>query len=269
MENRFSNYLFRCSELGNIISKSGKLTDGIKTYIQECFIGEIYNVRKEAYGKALEKGVLCEEDGITMLQNIYPGQLLVKNRDEKRNRFIKGSCDVFKNQIVHDIKNAYTLFTFGKAEQSWLYQWQVKGYAVLWGVTKGRLFYCLNNMPEQMILEEERLLFYKNKWAFTTTEDENYIKACEELRRAHNYDHMPISERFKMWDIELTKEDTDIIEASVIAARKHMGELWEDHRSMIEKNKLLLNPSAILATYQENDKVTLVQDINSIPLIKL
>jgi hypothetical protein len=240
MENKFSNYMFRCSALGNIISKSGKLTDGVKTYLQECFIGEIYKVRKEAYGKALEKGVLCEEDGISMLQNIYPGQLLLKNKEEKRNGLIKGSCDVFKNSIVHDIKNAYTLFTFGKAEKSWIYEWQVKGYAMLWNTKKGRLFYCLNNMPEQMLLEEERLLFYKNKWAFVSMEDENYLKACEELRAAHKYDHMPIYERFKVWDIDYTDNDTEIITASVEAGRKYLGELWEEHCEMVLKNMSLI-----------------------------
>lgn len=266
MENKFSNYKFRCSALGNIISKSGKLTDGVKTYVQECFIGEIYGVRKEAYGKALEKGVLCEEDGISMLQNIYPGQLLIKNKEEKSNEFIKGSCDVFKNSIVHDIKNAYTLFTFGKADLSWLYEWQVKGYAMLWKVKAGRLFYCLNNMPEQMLLEEERLLFYKNKWAFVSTEDENYLKACEELRAAHTYEFMPVYERFKVWDIDFTDKDADIIKSSVEMARLYMSELWESHREMIGKNKLLL--ADMIAEYDVETNATIIKEIN-IPLLKI
>ena len=77
----FSNYKFRCSALGNIVSKSGKFTDGNKTYIEEVFIGELYGVRKESYGKAIEKGKYCEEDGITMLNKaIYPGSIVIKNR---------------------------------------------------------------------------------------------------------------------------------------------------------------------------------------------
>lgn len=259
MQNKFSNYLFRCSALGNIISKSGKLTDGVKTYLQECFIGEIYNVRKEAYGKALEKGVLCEEDGISMLQNIYPGQLLLKNKEEKKNDYIKGSCDVFKNGIVHDIKNAYTLFTFGKAELSWLYEWQVKGYAMLWNTKKGMLFYCLNDMPEQMLIEEERLLFYKNKWAFTTMEDENYLKACEELRNAHKYGSMNLWERFKTWEVTLSDEDIEVIKNAVVVARKYLNELWEEHQAMIAKNKSLLSVSTIIAEHDKEVNATIVR----------
>ena len=259
MGNRFSNYLFRCSALGNIISKSGKLTDGVKTYLQECFIGEIYGVRKEAYGKALEKGILCEEDGISMLQNIYPGQLLMKNKEEKRNDYIKGSCDVFKNGIVHDIKNAYTLFTFGKAELSWLYEWQVKGYAMLWNTNRGLLFYCLNDMPEQMLLEEERLLFYKNKWAFVSMEDENYVKACDELRKAHQYGWMNLWERFKAWDITITEADIETIKSSVITARNYLNELYEEHLAMIEKNKSLLSGSVILAELDSETNAIIVE----------
>ena len=73
---RFDNYKFRASALGKIVSKSGNFTEGNKTYIEEVFIGEMYGVKKEAYGRALDKGVLCEEDGITMLNNtIYKGQV--------------------------------------------------------------------------------------------------------------------------------------------------------------------------------------------------
>lgn len=266
MANYFDNYLFRCSALGNIISKSGKLTDGIKTYLQECFIGEIYGVRKEAYGKALEKGVLCEEDGISMLQNIYPGQLLLKNKEEKKNEFIKGSCDVIKNNIVHDIKNAYTLFTFGKAELSWIYEWQVKGYAMLWNVNNGMLFYCLNDMPEQMLIEEERLLFYKNKWAYVSMEDENYLKACEELRNAHKYGRMNLWERFKTWEVNTTSHDIDTIKTSVLLARSYLNDLYEEHISMMEKNKSLLSGLVIMA---ERDKEVNATIIENIPLIKI
>ncbi len=258
MANYFDNYLFRCSSLGNIISKSGKLTDGVKTYLQECFIGEIYGVRKEAYGKALEKGILCEEDGISMLQNIYPGQLLLKNKEEKKNDFIKGSCDVFKNKIVHDVKNAYTLFTFGKAELSWIYEWQVKGYGMLWQTDRGLLFYCLNDMPEQMLIEEERLLFYKNKWAFATMEDENYLKACEELRKAHQYGWMNLWERFKTWDVTISAADIETIKTSVIAARKYLNELYDEHQTMIEKNKALLSGSILIAEHDKEVNATIV-----------
>lgn len=236
----FDNFLFRCSALGNIVSKSGKLTDHNKTYLQECFIGEVEGVRKEAYGKALDKGTLCEEDGITMLQHIYPNQLLVKNKVRKENGYIKGEADVYKNKIIHDIKNAYDRFTFGKASLTWEYQWQVKGYCWLWGTDKGMLFYCLNNLPEGMLIAEERSLFYKNSGKYLTMESPEYIEDVKKLRAAHNYDNMPIWERFKTWDIKFTSEDEETMKAAVEAGRNHMNLLWQERQEQITKNKKLM-----------------------------
>lgn len=254
---KFDNYKFRCSALGKIVSKSGSFTEGNKTYIEEVFIGEIYNRKKEAYGRALDKGVLCEEDGITMLNNtIYKGQLLIKNKERKSNDFIHGEADVFKNGIVHDVKNAFDLFTFGKANLSHDYYWQLVGYAWLWETDKAMLYYCLNNMPEQMLLEEERMLFYKNKWQFVSMEDENYLKACDELRAAHTYDNMPIYERFKSWEFIVLPEQIEQLKKAVTRARAYMNELYANHEKMIKNNMKL--SGVMIAEYDKELQTTII-----------
>jgi len=258
---KFDNYEFRCSALGKIISKSGKMTDGIKTYLQDLFIGEIYSVRKEAFGKALDKGIFCEEDGITMLGNtLLKGQLVIKNKERRRNGFIHGECDVDKNRVVFDIKNALTLFTFGKAELSWDYEWQLVGYAWLWNSIKAILFYCLNNMPTAMLEEEKMSLFYKNRWKFSTFESEDYISACQELEAAHNYDHMPIHEKFKFWEVDVSPERFKVIEKAVIEARKYLNQLWNEHQAFIERNLAAMNePHIITASYDQDLKATIIE----------
>lgn len=259
---QFDKFLFRCSSLGKIVTKSGKLTDGAKTYLKEVFIGEVYKTRKEAYGKALEKGVFCEEDGITLLQEtLLKGNLVFKNKQEKSNGFIKGSCDVDKNGTIYDIKNAYTIFSFGKAELTHDYEWQLIGYCWLWNRNKAVLYYCLNNLPDHMLEDEKRKLFYTNKWLYLTEESPNYIEACEELEKAHNYDYMLLEERFKFWDIEANEELFKRIEISVIAARKYLNELWEEHNALIQKNREAMGlPSVIIA---EHDKELNTIIINS------
>src|SRR5690606_25247155 len=219
MENRFENYTFRCSSLGKIISKSGKFTDGIKTYLEELFVEEIYGVKKEAFGKSIDKGVFCEEDGITMLgETLLKGQLVLKNKERRMNDFINGECDVFKNGVIYDIKNALDLFTFAKSSLTWDYEWQLKGYSWLWNSNKAVLYYCLNNMPEAMLEEQKMQMFYRNRWRYSTMESEDYIRDCEKLEEIHNYDRMEIFERFKFWELNVNDNDIERIKSSVLEA---------------------------------------------------
>lgn len=265
MQNRFSDYKFRCSGLGGIVSKSGNFTDGNKTYIEEVFIGEIEGVRKEAYGKALEKGKWCEQDGVKMLQDtIYKGSLVVKNKVRRHNDFIRGECDVFKNGIVYDIKNAYDRFSFGKAELSHNYYWQLVGYMWLWEAEQSRLFYCLNNMPDHLLVAEEYSLFYKNKGKYLTMESEDYLKDCEELRKAHNYDNKPVYEKFKVWDVPRLESDIENLKSAIGKARGYMNDLYDEHLAMIENNQRLmgLEPSVILAHHDPEVNATIVEKAN-------
>lgn len=247
---RYDNYEFRCSAIGKIINKSertktgkrkpAKLTQSNKTYLLDTFTGDIHNVKKEITSIYFEKGVYCEEDGITLLNDtLYRGKLLVKNKERKRNGYIHGEADcVAPDDIVYDIKNAFHVFTFGKAELTWDYEWQLKAYCWLWGKTKARLFYCLNNMPEHLIVDEERKLFYRGH--YLTYENEEYQRLCEDLRKFHNYDHMPLWERFKVWEVGFTSEDEERIIEAVIKARNYMNELYEAHMDGIAINKQLM-----------------------------
>lgn len=237
---KFDNWLCRCSAVGNIVTKSGKLTQGAMTYLDEVFIEAVDGVRKEAYGKALDKGIACEEDGFKVLNDVfYRGRFVAKVKEPKENEYVKGTPDTIMDGCVTDIKNALDLFTFGKAELSHIYEWQVKAYMFLYDLQRGRLFYCLNNMPEYMVLEEQRKMFYtQKKWA--TFEAPEYLDACDELAQAHNYDHKPIYERFKFWELERSTEDDNAIITAVTSARTYLNDKYEQHLEMIEKNKKLL-----------------------------
>lgn len=243
----FDNYKFRCSALGNIVTKSGKLTDGAITYLTEVFIGEIYGVRKEAYGKALDKGVACEQDGFKLLTStLYPEKFIKKIVGHSENEYIRGTADCIPDEIIYDIKNAYDRFTFGKADLTHLYEWQLRGYMFLYDKPIGRLFYCLNNMPDYMISEEEKSMFYKQrKWI--SFDDPDYIKACDELRLAHNYDNMPIEARFKIWQVERSKEHDDKIISCVKQAREYLNKLLKEHNDLLDFNRQLITKAHSLA----------------------
>lgn len=234
-----NSLLFRCSALGNIVTKSGKLTDGAMTYLDELFIGAVYGVRKEAYGKALEKGVVCEPEARAMLNHLYPDNFIKKVSESKKNDYLIGTSDVIIDGIVYDIKNAYDLFTFGKATLSHIYEWQLRGYMMLYDIPKARLFYCLCDMPDYLIAQEQKSMFYRErKWM--SMEDPDYLEACEVLHYAHKYSNMEIWERFKIWEIERTEESEEKIIKCVKQAREYLNSLLKEHNDRIAYNKQLL-----------------------------
>lgn len=235
----FDDYRFRCSALGKIMSSKGDITISNATYLTDLFVGEMYDVTKDLTTKYFEKGTLCEEDGITMLNKLYPGKLLIKNKERKSNDYIHGEMDCMPpDRRVTDIKNAFDLFTFGKASLSNDYFWQLTGYYWLWETDKARLFYCLSNTPEHMLIDEERRLFYQGK--YVSTESTQYISACNDLRRKHIYDDMPLEQRFKFWDMDRNEEDIEKAKVKIVKCRKFLNDLYDDHIERIETNKKML-----------------------------
>lgn len=235
----FDNYKFRCSALGKIVSKSGKFTDGNKTYIEEVFNGEVYNVRKEITSKYFEKGLFEEESGITLLnKTLYPKSIIVKNKERKENEWIHGEADCIKDGIVYDIKNAWDKFTFAKADLTHDYNYQLIGYMWLWELDKARLFYCLNNTPDHIFESEARKMLYTGN--FISEESPEYIEAYNNLKEKHTHDNMPLEERFKLWDISRSDEQIEVLKKSITMARNYMNELWNDRQATIQKNRELM-----------------------------
>lgn len=234
------------------MSAKGDLTVGNKTYLNDLFVGETYSIQKDISSKYFEKGKFMEEDGITLLnQAVYPGKLLLKNKERKNNDFIHGEADCIVGDTVYDIKNAYDLFTFGKADLTTDYYWQLVGYMWLWDKPNARLFYCLNNTPEHLLCDEERKLFYTGR--FVTYENPDYIKACEELRASHNYSAMQLWERFKVWDLARKDEDIKALTDKIEICRKHLNKLQTERDKQLHQNVSLMkaDPSILLATHSD------------------
>lgn len=231
------NWKVRASSMGKIISKSGKLTQGVQTYLTEKWVDHKRGIHKEIASKYFKKGNLTEQDGIAMLQRtLYPDRFLRKNTERKSNDYTEGTADLIApDGVVYDIKNAWDWHTFGRAELKWEYEWQLKAYLWMWGGTHGRLFYTLNNMPDELMEDEERKLFYAGK--FPSHEDPDFDKAKEELREKYIYDKWPDVERFKIWDVELTDGDAETMVAAVDRAREYLQQLEDENDVLIENNR--------------------------------
>lgn len=70
----FSNYKFRCSSLGHLMtesrSKSDPISETTKTHLIDCYVSEVFNRRTELTSKFLEKGLTVEENAIDLLSAI-------------------------------------------------------------------------------------------------------------------------------------------------------------------------------------------------------
>ena len=243
----FNDYQFRSSGIGSIIpnAKTGKMTETMKKYIRKCFVEYVTHQKRQIHSPIFDKGISCEPLSIQLLQDaIFPlsnpkNTLLGNNKERKYNDFVHGELDVFARDKVWEIKNAWDKYTFLDATLTDDYEWQIKSYAWIWGVDSGVLFYTLNNMPKFLLDKEKERLFYNKDYNFESLFDPNYFAKCAELEKDHNYDDWKIYERFKMWEVELTENDIEVMENAVIAARKYMNEILEEEKSRVFKNKIL------------------------------
>jgi hypothetical protein len=268
----FNDLEFRCHSLGHIAfapptlkkdgtpsMKGGQLTKGNLTFLRKLFTEVTTGRRKEVTSKYFEKGNFMEEDGITMVNAyLYPNEFLKKNTTRKRNGWIEGECDLKVPEIVYDIKNAWDIFTFGEAELNDIYEWQGRGYMWLENVDRFRLFYCLNNMPEHMLINEEKKMFYR-EGRFLSMEDPEYLELCEELRANHNYDHIPSEERFKVFEIERDKSKEDDLKQFITKSREYLNFLLRERQDQISFNRHLMGkPSVFVAGHDKEVDATIV-----------
>lgn len=153
-------YKFRCSSIGKLMAEpkskaDGPLSVGAKTYIRELAAQEIFGVDFEVSSKAIEKGLLCEDQSIALLNRVR-GLALTKNTERRSNEWITGECDLFDQARVkgYDLKTSWSLATFpitvADCEDK-LYEWQMRGYMALWDADEWEVVYAMVDTPEALV----------------------------------------------------------------------------------------------------------------------
>ena len=241
MSTKFDNYTFRSSEAGKIISKSGKLTQGVQTYLTELFAEKIYGVRKEITSKYFEKGVINEIDGVELLnRTLHPHLFLSKNHNRFQNDFVQGEIDCETKEIIYDIKNAWDQFTFEKAELTWDYEWQLRAYMWLWNKHKARLFYCLTQMPDHLIEAEAKRYWYREKLDIHNPEGLEMEDVLTAFYEKYDFSKLPDEERFKVWEIHHEEEKIEQMQDAVSEARKYLNQLDDERNERIRENRMMM-----------------------------
>lgn len=136
------------------------LSKGAITHIRELVDKEILNIPEmEIDTYATLKGNMCEDDSIDLL-NLLTFNNYSKNTDRITAHGLTGECDIDdeKGDVIIDIKTPLSKKTFKlylEDVDKKIYEWQLRGYMLLWNRNKAKLAYCLVNTPLELIPPRE------------------------------------------------------------------------------------------------------------------
>lgn len=232
-------------ELDGLIYKreNPELSETAKRFVRETVISAMTKARKEIKSKYLEKGLLVEDDSISLLSDI-DNNFYIKNFERKSDDYFTGECDISEMDVIQDVKSSWDIFTFYEAEWKQLYYAQGQVYMRLWGANEFWLRYCLVNKPYAMYRKEiDALEFKYGNSEVSFDKSPNYHREYDIINYNSLYSgdfalrQIPPEERvitFKcVKDDEYMKELIERVEM----ARKYASEWWETRLTVQKPNR--------------------------------
>lgn len=222
----FSNYQFRCSQLGKLMtnprSKSELVSETTKSYLLEVYIAEVFGREYEIESKYLDKGNFAEEDSLTLVTNQL-GRLLVKNKERLSNEYIAGTPDVIEKDSILDIKTSWNIFSFAKADGGNKdYYWQLQGYMWLTGKKQANLAYTLVNTPVHLIADEKSRRAYK---AGIIDDNEALAELEAVIDNEMIFDDIPEEVRMKLFHFDYNEADIEKLKDRIEKARMYLNQM--------------------------------------------
>ena len=199
----------RCSSLGKIMSpaKSKKpkdLSAGALTHCYELSKQFVYGYSPQISSRAIDKGILCEDQSIALYNSVFFTSYK-KNSERRENAYLTGECDIFGDGMVTDIKTSFSLETFPAIPSridSKLYEWQLRGYMILWNSVRSRLAYCMIDTPSDLCQYDDESL--------------------------HMVSHIDPSLRVTIKDFDFDQDKSDLIKIKCQAAQIQIERFIED-----------------------------------------
>jgi len=221
---KFDNFLFRCSSLGKIMTYPSKdsLSAGPKTFLGQIFKEEFYGKTGQIQSKYLDKGLLSEEEAISMYAG-FISKRVSKNTKRYDNEYITGEPDI-NDEFLADIKCSWNHTTFPLTAEDVPnkdYYWQLQGYMALTDRKESRLVYCLVDTPDELIYDELKRVRSKL----------GVIELPEELEQeiwdSHKLLGIEPKHRIKEFVIQRNDEDIESIYKRVTLAREYLNTLTQ------------------------------------------
>jgi hypothetical protein len=199
----------------------------------EHYVRKQYNRDKDIFNKYVEKGLLVEEDAITLFNEVdWPINQKLYSKNDKRlfDTDLTGEPDLYVGETISsaieiiDVKSSFDIYTYFASKRSKVnqdYYWQLQGYMALTGATKSRLVYCLVNTPMTMVEDEKRRL----AWKMGLIDSDNsplYQAACESIEHNAYFDDIPQTDRVHQIVIERNDSDIQRLRDRISEARTWM-----------------------------------------------
>jgi hypothetical protein len=195
-----NSFKIRASATKNIMtnprSKSEKLSDTCKTYLEEWVKENIYGVRKNIKSKYLTKGISVEDEAIEYYSEIEKLGFVLKNQDRFEDDFFTGTPDLIVGDTVYDFKSSWDCFTFPlfDTEPDKSYWMQLQVYMELTGLRKAKLVYTLQNTPDELMFDEPM-----------------------------DYSNVPSHLRIKEFSFDYDPEFIELVKQRVVECREHVN----------------------------------------------
>lgn len=181
---------------------------------------ETYNRRFNIMNKYLVKGIVQEEEAITLFQDYLLNQgtrvLFRKNEERLTNDWISGTPDLMpimldKTLVGFDTKASWNLesFPFEGDELPSVYFYQNMGYMWLTGAKEWKTTYCLVNIHEHGLYTEKAKFYYAYGCPDTPDDDyyDEYLTECKNLERDLIFDYDRFVARYPGHQIVHTREE--------------------------------------------------------------
>lgn len=223
----FNDYKFRCSAIGNLfvepVSKAakeaGELSETTKTWLNEIFIEKYYGRRKEIDSKFMQKGIMCEEMSISIVQDALDESYLEKNVKHYEDEYIKGTPDIVLNDLVVDVKTCWDIWSFFKKDASnKLYYYQLQTYMQLTGLKRAALFYTLVDTPEHLLDLEIRRATYNH-------DADELDDVIANIKHNATYSDIPINQRYTAFYFDAEQDFAERLAIKVTKAREYLNDL--------------------------------------------
>jgi hypothetical protein len=137
--------------------KTEEISATTKTWLKEMVKEEVFGYKKQLDTPAITKGIDYEFMSIDLLNDATFNKY-TKNEERKTNSWLTGEADIVAEDLIRDVKSSWSLETFpafkedaAAAVKKSGYDWQLRGYMMLYNKPKATIDYCMISTPDSLL----------------------------------------------------------------------------------------------------------------------
>ena len=229
-------FIARASSMGDLMtnprSKTEILSATAKTAVQKAVLFDKYGIIDEISSKPTDKGIQLEPEAIESAGLVLGWFDVEPTKKRMINDFFTGEPDVLTPTLLADIKCSYSGLTFpwfNDEIPTACYFYQLQVYMNLSGHKTAELVYVLLDTPEQMVLDEINRKVWKmlpDPRYSNFSQNEIELMADEQVRRLHNFAHIPIEKRVKKYCVDYDESVIKSMKDRVTLCREYYDSIY-------------------------------------------